>query len=326
MANLAQLCRAVEGDLRGAPDLEITGVASLEGAGPGDIAPVDSDRFLKAARNSKAGALLVATALAERIDRPCILSDAPLVALNVVIEMLGLLPPAAAPGVHPTAVVDESAEIGAGCSIGAHVTVGPGARIGPGSQLRPSVVVERGVTMGESCMIEPGAVLQEGTVLHDRVRIGANAVISRQGFGYTAGPAGPVRLHHIGRVVLEDDVHVGACTMVDRARYDETRIGKGSALDNLVQVGHNCTIGSFTFLASQTGLAGNAHLGSKCEVAGQTGVGNRCGVGDRCRIGGGSGVTKMWGDDVELLGYPAMHKSEALRQMGVLRRLARRPS
>lgn len=323
MPNLAELCRAVEGELRGSGDVDISGVGSLEGAGEDDIAPIDSERFLNAAADSRAGAFLVSRRIEPELDRPCIYADAPLVALNRVIERLGLVTPPPPPGVHPTAVIDGTATVPDSCSVGACVVIGPLARIGAGTILQANVVIEGGVAMGERCVVEAGAVLHEGAVLGNRVRIGANAVISRQGFGYTAGPAGPERLHHVGRVVLEDDVHVGAGTTIDRARYDETRIGRSSALDNLVHVGHNCTIGERTYVAAQAGLSGNAHIGSDCEIGGQVGVGNRCGTGDRCRVAGKSGLIRMWGDDKVLMWYPAHERSEALRMLATLRRLSR---
>jgi UDP-3-O-[3-hydroxymyristoyl] glucosamine N-acyltransferase len=123
-------------------------------------------------------------------------------------------------------------------------------------------------------------------------------------------------------VVLDDDVHVGAGTTIDRARFDETRVGRFSALDNLVHVGHNSTIGARTFIAAQTGLAGHAHVGDDCEVGGQVGISVGCGVGDRCRIAGRSGVIRRFGDGKRVLGYPALERGEALRMVAVLRRLA----
>jgi UDP-3-O-[3-hydroxymyristoyl] glucosamine N-acyltransferase len=313
MPTLEQIARLVDGELAGPPEFEITGVGSLECAGAGEIAPIDSKTWLKAARDSKAGAFLVAKDLEAEFDRPVIVSEYPLVAMNRVIEMFGLDIPPPPPGIHETAVVDPTAKLGDAVSVGPCVVVGPEARIGARSVLHPQVVVESGVIMGERCVLEPGAVVHEGAELGNRVRIGANAVISRQGFGYAKGPHGPELLHHVGKVVLEDDVHIGAGSMVDRARYDETRIGRFTALDNHIHVGHNCTIGARNVMAAQTGMAGNASIGNDCSIGGQVGVANHCGVGDRCRVGAQTGLMKQYGDDLTLWWTPAGNPREILR-------------
>jgi UDP-3-O-[3-hydroxymyristoyl] glucosamine N-acyltransferase len=323
VSTLAELSRAVDGELQGAGDVEITGVASLESAGPRDIAAVAAERFIKLARETQAGALLVSTEVAVDFDRPSIRSEFALVALNRVMHLLGLIPPPPAAGVHPSAVVDATAQVDPDAHIGPLVVVGPGARIGARSVLHPGVVVERGVEMGEGCVIEPGAVLHEGCVLGHRVHIGAHSVLSRQGFGFALGPEGPVHLHHLGRVVIEDDAHIGAGCTIDRARFDETRLGRFSALDNLVHIAHNCHIGVGTFIAAFTGLAGNCRIGDRCEIGGQVGMANRGGVGNRCRVGAQAGVTKAHGDDVDLWGTPAIEKNEYMRQLAAMRRLAR---
>jgi UDP-3-O-[3-hydroxymyristoyl] glucosamine N-acyltransferase len=322
MPTLKELCSVAEGELRGPPGLTIVGVASLEGATPRHIAPVESSRWLKRARASKAGAFLAHSDLAEQLDRPAVLSRFPLAALNRVIEALGLVPPPLPPGIHPTAIIDPEAQLGADVHVGPGAIIGK-ARIGARSILRTRVVVEDGVEMGEGCFVEPGAVLHAGCRLGKRVRVGANAVLGREGFGYAPGPKGPERLHHVGSVVLCDDVHVGACVTIDRARYDETRVGRFSALDNLVHLGHNCVVGERTFIAAQTGLAGGARIGDDCEVGGQVGVSNTTRVGNRCRVGAQAGVIGDCEDGSILWGCPAISKSEFLRAFAALRRLAR---
>jgi UDP-3-O-[3-hydroxymyristoyl] glucosamine N-acyltransferase len=322
MPTLKELCRAAEGELKGPPGLRITGVASLQSAKATDIAPIESARWLGRARTSEAGAFLAHADLAGEIDRPAILSRFPLAALNRVIEALGLVAPPQPPGIHPTAIIDPEATLGADVHVGPFAVVGK-AKVGARSVLRTHVVVEDGVEVGDDCLVEPGAVLHAGCHLGNRVRVGANAVLSREGFGYAPSPKGPVRLHHVGRVVIADDVHVGACVTIDRARYDETRVGRHSALDNLVHLGHNCIIGERTFVAAQTGLAGGARIGDDCEIGGQVGLNKQSRIGNRCRVGGQSGVIGDWPDGSVLWGCPAMSKSEFLRGVAAVRRLAR---
>lgn len=323
MLTLEEISETLEGDLYGPGDLVIHGISSLERAGPQHLAPLAGASFATAAHASKAGALLVSRHVPGPWKRPHILVGHALVALNRLIEFMGLARQVKDAGIHPTAIVDDGAVVDASASIGPYAVVEAGARIGARTQVDAHVVVESGVVLGEDCHIAPGAVLHEGLVAGDRVRIGAHAVLGRPGFAYVAGPRGPLHLHHIGRVVLEHDVHVGAGTTIDRARFEDTFIGRHSALDNLVHVAHNCSIGARTFIAAQSGLAGHAHIGDDCEVGGQVGIGNHCGVGDRCRIAGGSGLIRNFGDGKTVMGYPALERTESLRMTASLRRFAR---
>ncbi len=324
MATLGELARVAGGELRGAEDLVITGVGSVEGARGTEIAPVEKEKFLEAARASRAAAFVVPGRIAGQIDRPAIVCAHPLAAFNRIIEHFGLAPPPVPPGIHPTAVVEDRKAIPASCSIGPFAVVRAGARIGARCIVESHVVIERDVVLGDDCRIEPGAVLHDGSRLGNRVRIGAHAVISRQGFGFAAGPSGPVLLHHVGLTVIEDGAHIGAATMIDRARFDETRVGAMSGLDNLIHVGHNARIGARTFLAAQVGLAGNARIGNDCEVGGQSGFGNHTGVGDRCKVVAKSGVMKLYPSDTEVFWYPSGERAEVRRMLVALRKLGRK--
>jgi UDP-3-O-[3-hydroxymyristoyl] glucosamine N-acyltransferase len=324
MPTLEELCRAADAMLAGPPGIRITGLASLASATKDEIAPVESPRWLDAALASEAGAFLAHEDLARRLEgRPAILSPFPLAALNKVIEAFGLEPPVLSPGIHSTAIIDPQAALGSNVHVGPFAVIGK-ARIGAHTAIKARVVVEDGVEVGDDCLVEPGAVLHRGLVVGNRVRIGANAVLSREGFGYAPSPRGPVRLHHIGRVILGDDVHVGACVTIDRARYDVTRVGRFSAIDNLAHLGHNCLVGERSFLAAQTGMAGGATIGDGCEIGGQVGLSNDAHLGNRCRAGAQSGVISRWKDGSAIWGCPAMPKTEFLRGIVELRRLARR--
>ena len=322
---LEEISVALEGELRGPGEIVIDGIASLERAGPGQLAPLGDVKFAAAAHASKASALLVSADVTGPWSRPHIVVGQALVGLNRLIEVMGLVRQAGRAGIHATALVDAAADVHPSATVGPYAVIEANVRIGARTRIDAHVVVERGVTLGEDCCVAPGVVLHEGLVAGHRVRIGAHAVLSRPGFAYVATPAGPQQLHHIGHVVLEDDVHVGAGTTIDRARFDDTRVGRFSALDNLVHVGHNSRIGARTFIAAQVGLAGHASVGDDCEVGGQAGISVGCGVGDRCRIAGRSGIIGRFGDGKTVLGYPALEKPEALRMVAVLRKLAALP-
>jgi len=323
MPTLQEIHDAVGGELRGDGSIEITGVRSLADAGPNEIAPLDDANYVKAARSSGASALVVAPKLADDLDADMLVHEFPLAAMNTVIEMLGLavLPPPA--GVHPSAVIDPTAQIPASCSIGANVVIGPEARLGERCVALPNVTIERGVTAGDDCHFDPCAVLHEGAELGNRVTIGTGAVISRQGFGFGPSPAGPVQLHHIGKVVIGDDTSIGACCNIDRARFGVTSVGTMTALDFGVHLGHNVRIGDRTFMAAQSGLAGHAFVGNDCVIGGQAGFGNHCGVGDGSRVGGQTGILKDYGSDRTLWGTPAVDLKESLKMAATLRRLAK---
>jgi len=316
MATLLELSQAIGGELQGPAETDIRGVASLQGAGAADIAPVDSAQFAGKAHESKAGALLVKRELAGEFERPLVLHDFPLVALNRVIEVLGLIDTTPPRGIHETAVVE--GDLGPDAYVGPFAVILPGARIGARCRIGSHAVIERDVEMGDDCFVGAHAVIHDGARIGDRVRVDAHAVISRLGFGYAPGPTGPVLLHHVGTTVLEDDVHIGSGTMVDRARFDETRIGTMTALDNLIHIGHNASVGARTFVAAQTGLAGRASVGDDCLVAGQVGIANDCGVGDKSVVAAKSGLIALHPDNSDLFWYPARPRQKALRALARL--------
>jgi len=323
MPTLQEICDAVGGELHGDGAIEITGVQSLDDAGAHDLAPFDDPDYIDSARSSAAGGVIVTAALAEAIEGPRIVHGFPVFAMNAVIEMLGMAPIRPPAGRHPTATIDPAAQVPESCSIGPNATIGPDARLGERCVVRANVTIEAGAIVGDDCIIDHGAVLHEGAVLGHRVTIGTGSVISRQGFGFTPSPRGPVQIHHVGRVEIGDDSAVGACCSIDRARFGATRIGKMSGLDFGVHLGHNSSVGDRSYVAAQTGLAGHGFIGNDCIVAGQVGIGNHCGVGDGSRVGGQAGVTKKFGAGHALWSTPAVDIKLAFKMSAALRRIAK---
>ena len=323
MPTVHEICDAVGGKVHGDGAIEITGVQSLDDAAANDIAPFDDPNYVDAARGSKAGCVIVTAALAENIGGTHIVHEFPVFAMNTVIEMLGMAPTRPAAGRHPTAEIDPAANVPESCSIGPNVVIGAGARLGERCVVRANATIEPGVIAGDDCTIDYAAVLHEGTVLGHRVTIGTGAVISRQGFGFTRSPNGPVHIHHVGRVEIGDDSAIGACCNIDRARFGATRVGKMSGLDFGVHLGHNSSVGDRSYVAAQTGLAGHAFIGNDCEVGGQAGFANHSGVGDGSRVGAQTGLIKDYGPGCTLWSTPAVDMKLAFKMNATLRRIAK---
>jgi UDP-3-O-[3-hydroxymyristoyl] glucosamine N-acyltransferase LpxD len=282
----------------------------------------DDATYENTARATQAGAVLVKPDLAEHIERAAILVDFPVAAMNAVIERLGLAPKRPAPGVHPTAVIDPANELPADIRVGPFAVIGAQVTIGSRCVIGPHVTIECGVTMGNDCTIDPGAVLHEGARLGNGVVIGTGAVISRQGFGFTPTPTGPLQIHHVGTVTIGDQTRIGAHCNIDRGRFGPTSIGTMCGFDYGVHLGHNCTIGDRCFIAAQAGLAGHATVGNDCQVGGQAGFSHNGRVGDRCGVGAQSGINKDFGDDRKLFGTLAEDYALSMRMQATLRRLA----
>ena len=216
-----------------------------------------------------------------------------------------------------------SVEWGAGVSVGANVVIGEGVSVGDRTIIMAGVVIMGGVRIGSDCVLYPGVVLYPRTQLGNRVRIHANAVIGSDGFGYVGEGANRIKMPHVGRVVLEDDVELGACTCIDRSVLGETRIETGVKLDNLVHVAHHCRIGAHTVVASQTGMTGGVSIGEHVQIGGQVGLSNTV-VGDRAVIAARAGVTSNVPSGAVVSGFPAWdHRLELKKEAWMRRTMTR---
>jgi UDP-3-O-[3-hydroxymyristoyl] glucosamine N-acyltransferase len=218
-------------------------------------------------------------------------------------------------GVHPTAVVPADAKLGSGVSIGAHVVIGPHSHIGAGTKIMPHVTIGANVAIGAQGLFHSGVRIGDGCIIGDRVIIHANAVIGADGFSFapdlmspTAFTAGVqvTRVHSLGNVVIGDDVEIGACTTIDRATLESTRVGRGSKIDDHVHIGHNVTIGENCILCGMVGISGSVILGDRVRVAGGVGVADHVRIGDEAVVGAGSGVGTNVPAGAFVLGYPAI--------------------
>jgi UDP-3-O-[3-hydroxymyristoyl] glucosamine N-acyltransferase len=304
----------------GSPDAEITGVAGIESAGPGLITFISNPKYAAAARTTKASAVIVAE------DFPPI-STAMLRSKNPYLDFaraLEIFHPAAryAPGAHPTAVIDASAKIGSGAHIGPYVVIQQDVEIGANAVLLAHVVIYLGVKIGANFLAHSHAIVRERCRIGNNVVLQNGVVIGADGFGFAKDGDG--RWHKIPQpqpVVIADDVEIQANSCIDRASVGETRIGRGTKIDNLVQVGHGSHIGEDALLASQVGLAGSTEIGNKVILTGQVGVVGHCKVGDGAIVTPQSGVAGDIEAGAIVSGAPAVEHRLWLKYSAALSRL-----
>ena len=316
---LRELAGRLGCELLGDGEVEIRGVSGLERAGPGDLTFLANPRYAPLLATTRAAAVIVASANESTLPR--LVSENPYLAFARAVGLI--CPPARPePGVHPSAQVHPTAVLGTGVHVGALAVVGARARVGARSVLHPQVVVYDEVTIGEDCLLHSGVQVRERCRLGDRVIVQNGAVIGGDGFGFARDAEG--RYHkfpQVGTVVIEDDVEIGALTAVDRAALGETRIGRGSKLDNLVQVGHSVTVGSDTVLCGQVGIAGSSRVGSGVTLAGQVGVAGHLTIGDRVIATAQTGIPSSIEPGTVVSGYPAIENRAWLRSSALFARL-----
>ena len=285
---VGELAEYVGGTVAGDRDINIAQVASLESAGEGDIAYVEDEKFFAAAAKSLASCVIVR--LGAPVDFPCRIEvKNPKLAFTLIAEVLH---PAKqrAPQTHPSAVLSAGAKIGRDVFIGAFACVGEGSIVGDRTQIRAGAKIGDGVSVGSDCVIHPNVFIEDGMTIGNRVILHAGVVIGADGFGYVRGEMGYHKFPQIGTVVIEDDVELGVNTTVDRGALGRTRIGKGTKLDNMVHVGHNCDIGERVVIAAQTGISGSVTIEDDCVIGGQVGFGDHIRVQSGAVIGSKAGV------------------------------------
>jgi len=317
------IAQAIGGQLDGTVDPLITGVAGIREAGPGEIAFLAHPRYASYVATTRAHALIVGHDH-ERgdADGPVLIRVAdPYVGFLQTLHLFGSQRPKPAPGIHPSAIVDPGATVGAGASIGPNVVIEAGAKLGQHVALMAGVYVGADAELGDDVTVYPNVVIRDSVTIGDRVIIHPGAVIGADGFGYVKAGGVQLKVPQLGTVTVEDDVEIGANTTIDRATTGVTRIGAGVKIDNLVQIAHNVTIGANSIVCAQVGVSGSTDIGADVTLGGQAGVGGHLKIGDRSMIGGQAGVTKSVSDDARVSGYPAADHEQALRVQAHTRRL-----
>ena len=296
-------------------------VAGLEDAGSDDLTFLDNVKYVEAFTGCRAGGCFIREQYSDRAPRGVIalISDNPYLAFARAARMF-YPDPVVEPGISAQAVIESGVRIGEGARIDAFAVIRSGAEIGARCSIGAGCVVERHVRIGDDCLIGPGVALMF-CIIGNRVRIESGARVGTEGFGFAASPAGAVRLPHVGRVVIGDDVGIGANTTIDRGSLGDTVIGDGAMIDNLVQIAHNAKVGRHAILAGQVGLAGSAVVGDFAMLGGQSGVANHVRVGRGARMGGNSSAAGDLEEGGTYLGAPAIPQREFWRQQVMLRRL-----
>lgn len=285
---VSELSAKVEGRVFGDGKVQIRRVASLDSAGEGDIAYVEDEKFFAAANASKASCVIVPEGAG--ITAACRIEvTKPKLAFALVAEILHPQKHYD-PSIHSTAVIAESADVALTAFVGPHACIGDNARVGVGTQIHSGVSIGNNVSIGADCVIHPNVVIYENVTIGDRVILHAGVVIGADGFGYVRDDQSHHKFPQIGTVVIEDEVELGANTCVDRAALGRTRIGRGTKLDNMVHVGHNCDIGERVVIAGQTGISGSVTIEDDCIIGGQVGFGDHILVQSGAVIGSKAGI------------------------------------
>ena len=331
--SLEQLAQAVGSRVVGDGRVEVQGVASIESASPDDLVFVEDQKHLAMAQRSEAAAIIAGEfAAAAPCDRPVLVSDHPKLAFARAARILAQASSGCSPlqgSVHPTAAVHSSALLADGVRVGECAVVGERVQVGEKSWIGAGCVLGAGVSIGRDCEIYPKVTVYPGTKIGNRVIVHAGAVLGSDGFGYVRDPATGhyEKFPQVGQLVIEDDVEIGANATIDRGALDQTRIGRGTKIDNLVHIGHNCQLGEDVVIAAQTGLSGSIVIENGVVLGGQVGIGEHARIEEGVMLGGQGGVLPnkiLRGKGVAFWGTPAQPLRTYLQQLATLARLAKK--
>jgi len=317
----AELAGHLDLALHGDP-VELTGAATIESGGPSDLTFAASEKNFPAARRSRAGCIIAPPGYHPEPGQTVILTPAPRALFAAALALL-YPPRKVRPGIHPSACVETGAQIDPTAEIGPQCTIGENSAIGPGTRLAPGCHIGHDVQIGADCLLHAAVVVYDRTRIGDRAILHSGCVIGADGFGFTPQNGQWVKFPQVGFVQIEDDVEIGANSCVDRAALGRTRIGRGSKLDNMVHVGHNCDVGCNVVIAAQTGLSGSVAIGDGAVIGGQVGIGDKARIEPGVVLGSGSGVltSKIVRAGEPLWGTPARPLREYLQQLALFARL-----
>ena len=300
----AEIAQRIGGQLYGDGEVLITDVAPVQEAGKGDITFVAQRKYQRFLKSTKASAVILSQ-YTEAVAPACIVVSNPSSAFLKVLRLFESQKPQPPKGVHPSVLV------GKGSKLGKDISIGPYTIVGSRVEIEDRVIIGANVVIGDDCRIGKRSFIHHHVTLCERTEIGQNvvihpgAVIGSEGFGFIEENGKLCRVPQLGKVIIEDDVEIGANTTIDRATMGATRIGKGTKIDNLVQVAHNVTVGQNTVIAAQVGISGSTIIGNNVKIGGQAGFVDHIQVGDQASVGAQAGVTKSIPSGAVVSGYPA---------------------
>jgi UDP-3-O-[3-hydroxymyristoyl] glucosamine N-acyltransferase len=327
--SLHEIAEAIEARLQGDGAVQISGVASIASATPRDLVFVDDKKHLAAALQSQAGGVIAGEFAGGSTAKPLLIFKHPKLAFARAADFLRDGNRGRLDSIHTSAMVHSSARLAPDVFIEEGVVIAEEVDARAGSHIGAGCVIGRGAKIGRDCQIYPRVVIYAGTALGDRVIVHAGAVLGSDGFGYVrdAKTGRYEKFPQIGRLVIEDDVEIGANTTIDRGALDETRIGRGTKIDNLVHIGHNCRIGENVVIAAQTGLSGSIVIENGVVLGGQVGIGEHAHIGEGVMLGGQAGVLPnkiLRGKGVAFWGTPAQPVRQYLKQLAALAKLGKK--
>ena len=328
MMRIAELAKALGLHVIGSDSVEVNGVASISAASAGDVVFVQDEKTLPAALQSRAAAVIAGSFAEEHTSsKPLLIAVHPRLAFAKAAALLKNSGHRSA-GIHATAVVHESAKLGDRISVAEHASVGQDANIGNRTWIGAGAVIGADVVIGEDCHIHPNVTVYPGTQIGNRVIVHAGTVLGSDGFGYVRDPATGrhEKFPQIGKLLIEDDVEIGANTTIDRGALEMTRIGRGTKIDNLVHIGHNCQIGENVIIAAQAGFSGSITIENHVVIGGQVGVGEHARIQEGVMLGGQAGVLPkkiLRGKGTAFWGTPAKPLREYLRSLAALARIGK---
>lgn len=322
---LKEIAKFIDGELVGDGEVAVKGINGIQDAQEGDLAFIATSKDEELIDSTRASCVIVPKNTNRSSNKPLIKVDYPSLALSKIIEFL--LPDSIPhpKGIHKTAIIPKSASIGKNVSVGPYAIISDNAALGNNTIIYPFCYIGKNSKIGEDCILYPHVTVRESIIIGNRVIIHPATVVGSDGFGFDTQKNGThFKIPQLGTVVIEDDVEIGACVTIDRARFAKTIIGKGSKIDNLVQIAHNVIIGPYCLIAAQSGISGSSTLGRNVVFGGQVGVADHVKIGDFVAAGAKTGISKSFPPKTVLFGYPAKQVDKArelIASIGLLPKL-----
>jgi len=317
---LSEIAKLVDGEVVGNSDIVITGVSGIREAKEGDITFAANSKYNHLIKETNASAIITSKDIIDA-PKPIVRTENPSLAFAKVVSLVTPIKIKHPKGIHPSAILADNVKLGKNIAVGAHTILEDGVEIGDNTIIYGSCYIGFDTKIGKDCLIYANVSIRERIEIGNRVIINNGTVIGSDGFGYVKVDGVHQRIPQVGTVLIEDDVDIGANVAIDRARFDKTIIGKGTKIDNLVQIAHNVIIGENSIIVAQTGISGSSTIGKNVILAGQSGVVGHISIGDNVTVGAQSGVTKSVPPNMTVSGYPAKPHDTAKRVNACIQKL-----